>query len=92
MGPWLTRDDDGRWKIDLHRLPLGLRLGIALVVVTAVIAAARLVEPAPPIPDWLNSAIHVGGWIYLGLVTFLLGRWLLRRKLSIGRPDRERSP
>jgi hypothetical protein len=92
MGPWLTRSEDGRWQIDCHRLSLPMRLAIAIAVVTAVVAVARIVEPAPPWPDWLAGAIRAGAWIYLGLVAFLLGRWLLRRTLSIGRPDRERSP
>lgn len=80
MGDWLRRDENERWQIDFHQVPRWASLLVALAVVALVVAIAQLVEPNPPIPPWLGVAVRIGGWIFLGLVLFVLIRWIVGRR------------
>lgn len=80
MGDWLTRDKNRRWQVDLHQLPRWASLLVGVAIVVVVVWVARIMEPNPPVPQWLGVAVRVGGWIFVSLVLLVLIGWLVRRR------------
>jgi hypothetical protein len=67
-------------EINLHRMPTWLKYLISLSVIAVVVIAAWIVNGDPPAPNWiLHSLIPVLGWIYLGLVGYLIVYHVVRR-------------
>jgi len=75
----MTRTGDGRVRVDLHQLPMWTRLTIAVAIVVAVVTAAHVADPAPRVAAWIGTLITIGGWAVLGLVAFLIVRWIVMR-------------
>lgn len=75
----LSRDRQGRFRVDLFRLPRWIALLIALGIVAAVVSLARWADPHPNIPAWLPDAVYIGGWVYAGLVVIAVVGWVIRR-------------
>ena len=74
----LSSDEQGRFRVDLFRLPRWMVLFIALAIVALVVLLARWAEPNPKHPAWLPDAIYIGGWVYVGLVVIAVVGWAMR--------------
>jgi len=79
MGDWMTKDEDGRWRADLHLLPRWISLTLAGAVVGIVVMLARRFDPEPAVPAWLPATINTGAALIIAVGSLLAARWVALR-------------
>ena len=90
MGDWMKKDEDGRWRADLHALPREISLTLAVATVAVVVLLGRRFDPDPALPGWLPAAIDTAAMIILGASLVFAVKWVvLRRRRRV--PDRRRT-